>query len=235
LLIMGGGTLATKFNAGDFLTSTKSDFLRKVVFEDRSIQTVYTDTQALMFCAGVKDSHANTIYSKFISERVLNPLDFFMAHTFIMKSREQHGADFIDYCLELPSLPFGIKEVNAMFTYLGRISSTRNNIIRLACDKEQVFEVFLEVHERRVVIQNGGKRIGYIRRSGQVDFLDKIMRKRPVIRLFMDFASRPSRQIAYFGWITGKCSFCEQPLTDPASVRWGYGPVCAKNYFLPWY
>ena len=34
---------------------------------------------------------------------------------------------------------------------------------------------------------------------------------------------------------TGRCCFCSRKLTDPTSVRAGYGPVCAKNFGLPWH
>lgn len=30
------------------------------------------------------------------------------------------------------------------------------------------------------------------------------------------------------------CSFCDQALTHPSSVKHGYGPICAANYGLPW-
>lgn len=33
---------------------------------------------------------------------------------------------------------------------------------------------------------------------------------------------------------TGSCVFCSSPLEDERSLHVGYGPVCAKNYGLPW-
>lgn len=35
------------------------------------------------------------------------------------------------------------------------------------------------------------------------------------------------------GKTSGVCSFCGRALTDPESVEYGYGPVCAKKYGLP--
>ena len=37
-----------------------------------------------------------------------------------------------------------------------------------------------------------------------------------------------------YGHETGSCCFCSLTLTDPRSVRVGYGPICASNFSLPW-
>jgi hypothetical protein len=37
-----------------------------------------------------------------------------------------------------------------------------------------------------------------------------------------------------YGEISGSCMFCRKELTDTRSTDMGYGPVCAKNYGLPW-
>jgi hypothetical protein len=48
------------------------------------------------------------------------------------------------------------------------------------------------------------------------------------------FAQDPAKFAAEYGIKSGKCCFCRLPLTDPRSTSTGYGPVCAKNYGLPW-
>jgi Family of unknown function (DUF6011) len=41
-----------------------------------------------------------------------------------------------------------------------------------------------------------------------------------------------------YDWSVGgsqsNCCFCSRLLSDPRSVRWGYGPTCAEKYGLPW-
>jgi len=39
---------------------------------------------------------------------------------------------------------------------------------------------------------------------------------------------------AAHGRKTGKCCFCNRPLTDERSTKHGYGPVCAETFKLPW-
>jgi len=49
-----------------------------------------------------------------------------------------------------------------------------------------------------------------------------------------DFATDPIAKLAEMGKIAGKCTFCRRGLHDHRSTAHGYGPVCAKNYRLPW-
>ncbi len=48
------------------------------------------------------------------------------------------------------------------------------------------------------------------------------------------FAANPTLVGGQAGRETGCCCFCGLTLTDGRSVVKGYGPVCAKNWALPW-
>lgn len=50
-------------------------------------------------------------------------------------------------------------------------------------------------------------------------------------------ANDPAKAAAEYGHLTGCCCFCGTTLgegEDKRSVQIGYGPVCAKNFGLPW-
>ena len=47
-------------------------------------------------------------------------------------------------------------------------------------------------------------------------------------------ASRAVARIADHGHRTGRCYLCRRKLTDPKSIKYGYGPVCAHNNALPY-
>lgn len=55
-----------------------------------------------------------------------------------------------------------------------------------------------------------------------------------VTDLLTRFACDPAGVAAEHGKLTGKCCFCNLPLTNDRSTAVGYGPTCAKNYGLPW-
>jgi hypothetical protein len=44
----------------------------------------------------------------------------------------------------------------------------------------------------------------------------------------------PQAVLATHGKQLGACCYCNTELTDARSVEAGYGPVCAKNWGLPW-
>jgi Family of unknown function (DUF6011) len=54
-----------------------------------------------------------------------------------------------------------------------------------------------------------------------------------LLPLLSRFAAEPAKTAAEHGRLTGKCCFCNKPLTTVQSTSVGYGPNCAKNYDLP--
>lgn len=52
--------------------------------------------------------------------------------------------------------------------------------------------------------------------------------------LLREMARHPAEAAAKYGKLTGRCCFCSKHLEDEKSTSVGYGPVCAKNWGLPW-
>lgn len=52
--------------------------------------------------------------------------------------------------------------------------------------------------------------------------------------LLTSVAQDPAGTAARHGKLTGNCCFCNRALEDARSTEVGYGPVCAKNFGLPW-
>lgn len=60
-------------------------------------------------------------------------------------------------------------------------------------------------------------------------------RENPGITTFLDDMNEdPSTAARTYGHRTGRCCFCNSPLTTVESTSHGYGPVCAKNWGLVW-
>lgn len=57
--------------------------------------------------------------------------------------------------------------------------------------------------------------------------------RKDILALLQKFGNEPAATAATYGKMTGHCMFCSLPLSDPDSVVWGYGPVCAKKWGLP--
>jgi hypothetical protein len=70
----------------------------------------------------------------------------------------------------------------------------------------------------------------------QPHMLDEAVAK-SLLRLLNAFSKDAAAAAQKYGKLTGNCCFCNTPLgegDDQTSVEWGYGPVCAKNFGLPW-
>jgi hypothetical protein len=54
-----------------------------------------------------------------------------------------------------------------------------------------------------------------------------------VMALLDEFENDPVGYAMAYGQRSGRCCFCDIPLSDPVSIGMGYGPVCARHYALP--
>jgi hypothetical protein len=52
--------------------------------------------------------------------------------------------------------------------------------------------------------------------------------------LMEKFAANPVATVAEYGKLTGRCCFCSLPLEHDDSTDVGYGPICARNWKLPY-
>jgi hypothetical protein len=75
------------------------------------------------------------------------------------------------------------------------------------------------------------KYLGKITKKGEVYFSPQATQKhKELIELVY---TNPAEAIAKMGRETGICGFCSRALTNPESIKLGYGPVCAERYGLP--
>jgi len=71
--------------------------------------------------------------------------------------------------------------------------------------------------------------------SGDI-FLKRLghQHKDELMQLIKDFSENPQKMAILHGQLTGNCCFCSLPLSDPKSLKLGYGPICADHYRLPY-
>lgn len=91
-----------------------------------------------------------------------------------------------------------------------------------------------------VVVTDGGpygdnKFYGWVSPEG---LWEKSMRLFPetntILRLLKRVSEDPVKAAAEHGHMHGRCCMCNLELSDERSTKVGYGPVCAKNWGLPW-
>lgn len=73
------------------------------------------------------------------------------------------------------------------------------------------------------------KSTGKFTKGNGYEYLDDEMKLH-----LMQVALDPAAAAASHGKSTGECCFCKRDLSDSRSLTVGYGPICAKNFGLPW-
>jgi hypothetical protein len=79
-----------------------------------------------------------------------------------------------------------------------------------------------------------GRDIAIVQRNGNVIPVTDSSLTKPILGLFQQFMNDPKGMAINFGFETGQCSYCGRDLTDPISLKYGYGKVCAENIGLPY-
>lgn len=55
-----------------------------------------------------------------------------------------------------------------------------------------------------------------------------------IAAVLAELIAAPIATLAKHGKLLGACCFCRSTLSDERSTEMGYGPICAKNWGLPW-
>lgn len=75
---------------------------------------------------------------------------------------------------------------------------------------------------------------GRVTKDGKWEGGSSYPEKGAIRGLLTKLADKPAETAAEYGRLTGRCCFCGSSLKDENSTAVGYGPVCAKNYGLPY-
>jgi len=100
-------------------------------------------------------------------------------------------------------------------------------------------------HPGSVAVTNGKKKVGYWNSGGYQYYgyvtpegtwmpnpKMNLNNASGVQKLLSELAKDPIKVAKHYATLSGKCAFCNKPLTDAKSTAAGFGPVCAKTYHL---
>jgi hypothetical protein len=75
---------------------------------------------------------------------------------------------------------------------------------------------------------------GRILETGEFEKSPRTIVPEELVELLGHFAEHPAEVAGDHGKLTGRCAFCNLPLSDERSTEVGYGPICASHFNLPW-
>lgn len=230
------------------LININSDYdnrkVKKILFENQKIDSIFNDFEASSICLGLTDRHAKHIARKYFNKTAANT-DLVELHKIAMNTYKKYGSDMIVFVLTLPPLPFKVKNFQNIFTELDRMSTKQSfPVMRFSFKnqegkKEKINFTFYSngiVDKKRepnkdiITIKNRttGKSIMRITRSGIVLPTQNAKNIIPILDLYYNVSNNPKKAIINYGLETGECSICGRELTDKASIKRGVGPVCAS-------
>jgi hypothetical protein len=204
----------------------KDDFkLRELVQTTMGTQTIFEENEVLKLCRRISSPFVRNVLSK-------RPYDFELLHKIAMKCYNKYGGAIISFLMSLPELNFGNYNANkfsldpadfdgSLYTFNIKIgdNGALYNFIFHHNHKGLQNEVITIRNSTRKIIEGFLTLDGYYHYRLQNDSLNPLF--------FLDKMNGSLK--LYAGIHEGNCLNCGKPLTDPQSLRVGYGPTCAKD------
>jgi hypothetical protein len=219
---------------GDFL---KGGFNQKKI--DGTDNFHLDDFTAITICDGLKNQDAKLICRRYYNGDV-DELLITSAHKLAIETIERYGKEVILELIKLPKLPFKVTNFHQVFTELDK---KRGQIldpsIRIMVNNEPIHISFYKEGEKDkkilfrniVEVRNRNTREVLFKLTRQGDCMPQSKGKGliPMIQTFVSYSSEMNQHILHYGLVTGECSICGRPLSDPESIRIGIGPICRQG------
>lgn len=192
----------------------------------RTVETPYTDEQAVEIAAGIDDGFARSLVSQYReSFRGLSSDQMTWIHILAVRQSQARIA-----LAPIVGLLGRAAERLKRPKIVLRIASGAEIRIGIAGDKSR------DPGSLTVVKVRGSTWLGRVTTAGEWQpsgFADQST-AREVYDVLQRLADDPAATAAEYGKMTGFCCFCSRPLADERSTSVGYGPVCAAKFNLPW-
>lgn len=110
---------------------------RKISFEEKEIETIFSDNEVFGICSGLKNSQARQVWKRQQQNKLLKA-DTFAAHVYAMETYKKYGADTVSFLLALPPLPVGGIYTGNAFAVFDKLRPTKKYPILRLVDKNKL-------------------------------------------------------------------------------------------------
>lgn len=199
------------------------------------------DFTAITICDGLKNQDAKNICKRFYNGDIDEQL-ITQAHKIALETIDRYGKEVVLELIKLPKLPFKALNFHQVFTELDKKrGQVLDPSIRILVNNEPIHISFYKqddkgrkiLYKNIVEIRNRNTREVLFKLTRQGDCLPQSSNKGiiPMIQTFVSYSSDLNKHILHYGLVTGECSICGRPLSDPESIRIGIGPICRQGLF----
>lgn len=225
--------IKNNYNQDDTIQLTTDIFQNKQFRKiSESFDTVFTDEQAISLCSKLS--------TPFVRQLLLNSKSNIKElHQIAMKCYNKYGGQIISFLLLLPVMDFGNRKSKYFIEksdYNGEIPSFKLKFSKAG--DEYYFSFYPNISkikgDRKIatVFNKTKNRIeGFVSHKGYIQ--SKLFKENLKINLFVENLYSKNR-VFYCGIADGYCLKCNRELSDPKSLRVGYGKECAAEIGVPY-
>ncbi|GEO08301.1 DUF6011 domain-containing protein [Segetibacter aerophilus] len=110
---------------------------RRITYEHRTIDTLFTDLEAVGICGGLLNGQARQVWKRSQLKKSL-PADTFAGHVYAMKTIEETDLNTVSFLLTLPPLPIGVKTTHKAFQLFDNLKSQQQRPSLRLIDKSGI-------------------------------------------------------------------------------------------------
>jgi hypothetical protein len=211
-----------------------------VTFGDLKVETIFSNEEVIHLAFGVREVELSKISRKYFKGIKLTSEEWVLLHNSMMSAARELGKDNLLKLLDLNKIDFRSTSGLIVFDMLKKLSqnmekpSFRINfhghsfLCQYGNENNQIQSNLFQVSKLTDPI--GTNFIFRIDKKGKIHFKSKLEIK-PTFQLIQAFCNNTKQLIIGYGMEEGRCSICNNLLTDNQSKLKGIGPICERNIF----
>ncbi|MEY2702967.1 MAG: hypothetical protein RLY43_1605 [Bacteroidota bacterium] len=200
------------------------------------------DFTAFAICDGLQNLEAKYLCKRFNSGDIDDEL-ISAAHQLAAETISRYGKETILELVKLPKLPFKASNFHQVFSELDKKrGQVLDPSIRIIVNEIPLHISFYKeeengnksIYKNIIIVRDKLRKQELFKMTRQGDCIPKYNSAGiiPIIQTFVSYSSEIHQHILHYGLVTGECSICGRPLSDPESIRLGIGPICRQGILL---
>jgi hypothetical protein len=215
--------------------------VKNLSFDHLNVESFFTNEEVVHLAFGVKEAVLSRIARKYFKGIKLTSEEWVLLHNSMMRAARDLGKDQLLSLLELNSIDFRSTSSLIVFDMLKKLSfhDEKQPSFRINFNGHSYVCQYVTENNRinkdvfQVSKLSGSNTTNYIFR---IDRKGKIRLKsdleiRATFQLIQAFCNDSKQLIIGYGMKEGRCSICNNLLTDNISKLKGIGPICERNIF----
>ncbi len=189
-----------------------------------NIETIFEDDEVQRIADKLNHPHVRFIRKKDFNEHRAE------LHEIIMKYYQIYGGNILSFLLRIPKIEFSKKDCYEIKDFRQGSFLLPKLVFKKKTEDEILFCFYppISTGETCSIFNKAKKSVGKLYKSGILQSTNSLF------SADLTFYINPVSGQVYSGTEYNNCIFCNHIIDTPSSIKWGYGPICAQNFYLPY-